>query len=193
MNLSTCQAMIRVESEKQDTVERFSHTYSSFVRKGVDWNMAKLEDYREATDIALTRAAIYWNFPKAIPHLCSLYSNLLVNSAERTMDTSVSYPRGAKSGLKILRKIDIAKLNLKNAFKKWKMSGRPRSHSNPLCVFYLTAKANLQRLTRYSENLKTINHNNVVVNSFLRDKNRIYSTMKQFHGQKSSSAPVKLQ
>ena len=70
--------------------------------------MAKLEDYREATDIALTRAAIYWNFPEAIPHLCSLYSNLLVNCAERTMDTPVSCLRGTKSGLKILKKIEIA-------------------------------------------------------------------------------------
>ena len=79
-------ATIRVESEKQNTVEIFSHTYSSFVRKRVDWDMAKLEDYREATDIALTRAAIYWNFPEAIPHLCSLSSNLLVNCADRTME-----------------------------------------------------------------------------------------------------------
>jgi hypothetical protein len=60
----------------------------------------KLQAYKDATDNALSEASEYWNFPEAIPHLCSLYSNLLVSIAERTMGIVPSPEGKSKKGLK---------------------------------------------------------------------------------------------
>ena len=44
----------------------------------------------------------------------------------------------------------------------------------------------------YRENLKTIRHNNLVMNSFTSDRNMVFSAMKRLRGQKLSSHPLKL-
>ena len=49
---------LKVASEEQTSVEKYSDTYSSFVRKKVLWDTSKLEAYKKATDTALTTAAM---------------------------------------------------------------------------------------------------------------------------------------
>ena len=98
----------------------------------------------------------------------------------------------SKKGLRSSLKIENSKRRLHNCFKNWKKAGKPRAKSNHLRASYLSAKSDLQKLLRYDDNLKIIKHNNFIMGAMLRDKNKIYSRMKRFRGQKSSTQPTKL-
>ena len=184
-------ASLSVQREVEDHSEKYSHTYDDFERRKISWDESKLHAYMEATDTALTVASEYWNFPEAIPHLCSLYSSLLVRSAEITMDYKSPNRAMSKRSL-CSKKVEIAKKRLKNSFRKWKSAGSPKLKSHPVRALYLSVKYDFQRLVRREENLKIIKHNNFIMGSLMRDKNRVYSRMKQLRGQQSSSIPPKL-
>ena len=185
-------ATIAVQRDGEEHSEKYDNSYTVFKRNKIKWDESKLEAYKKATDNALSEASEYWNFPEAIPHLCSLYSNLLVSIAEKTMGVVKSPKVKSKQGLKSSRKIVNARNRLQNCFKLWKKAGKPRAKSDPLRASYLSAKSDLQKLLRYGDNLKVIKHNNFIMSAMLKDKNKIYSRMKRFRGQKSSTTPTKL-
>ena len=139
-------ATFQVLKERENSSANYSHTYSDFHRRKVTWESSKVQDYKDATDVALSQAEEYWNFPEAIPHLCSLYSNLLINIAENTMDYK-EITRRAKNGLIHSKKIETAKRRLQSSFQRWKKAGNLRDKLHPARACYLSAKAEFQRLT----------------------------------------------
>ena len=128
-------------SDEQSEPEKFSNTYTPFHQKRVIWRDCRLPAYKEATNTALAEALEFWDFAEAIPHLCSLFSNLLVTAAEKTMEIVEPVPKGPKRFQKSIRRIEIAKRRLKNSFQRWKKAGKPRNKSDPLHSSYLSAKA----------------------------------------------------
>ena len=125
-------ATIKVQKEEQQHSEKHSHSYTVFKKNQIKWDESKLNGYKEATDNALCEASEYWNFPEAIPHLCSLYSNLLVSIAEQTVGVVPSAEEKSKKGLRSSLKIENSKRRLHNCFKNWKKAGKPRAKSNQL-------------------------------------------------------------
>ena len=107
------------------------------------------------------------------------------------METKVT--RKGTSGLKTSKKRQAAQEKLAKAFKKWRAGGMSRSKEDPLRIKYLSAKYELQRLGRYEESLSNIKHNCSLMNAHAGDRNRIYTKMKKFRGEKSSSKPLKLE
>ena len=183
-------ASISVLKCEDHSSDKFSNTYTDFIRKKVTWEESKIPEYMETTDLALSEASEYWNVPEAIPHLCSLYSNLLVRSAEILMETKDS--NKSQKATKSSNRIKAAEAQLQSAFRRWKRAGKPQSKLNHSKASYNSAKANLQRVRRYNDNLKFIKQNNDIMGALITDRNKIYSKMKQLRGQKSSTKPFKL-
>ena len=129
--------------------------------------------------------------PEAIPHLCALIPNILVKCAELVMESKTSdKPR---KGLKSSPKVKSAKGKLTKLFKIWKANGKSFSKDDPSRLAYLEAKANLQRLIRYDENLKVIKNNNGLMTAHRYDRSKVNARIKSLRGQKSSSNPLKLE
>ena len=182
-------ATFSVESYIPVNNSKQSNTYTDFVRKKVLWDKSKSAKYKQLSDSFLLDASLYWDKPEAIPFLCSLFPKLLVKSAELAMDTEL--PKKASNGLKASTKREVAEAKVERAFQKWKASGRAISH--PLRPKYLKAKADLQKLRRYEDNLKSIYQNNDLMSAHPQDKNKIYSKMKRYRGQMSNLKPLKLE
>ena len=73
------------------------------------------------------------------------------------------------------------------ASKNWKKAGKPSSRSDPTRLAYCSARANLQRIRRYEDNLQSIKQNHHLMQSNKNNRNKVYECMKKARGEKSSS------
>ena len=178
----TASLTFRAMSETHES--KYSSTYTDFNRERLAWDKTKVTLYQELAAKALSSASSYWDYPESIPLLCSLFSNLLVKCGKMVFNTSSpKKPSQLKSSDKILE----AEQTLSRAFNKWKHAGKPHSSGNLLRKSYTSARSNLQRLKRNSENLENIQQNNSLMHFFSYDRNKVYSSMKKFRGEESNT------
>ena len=145
---------VAIAPETSSQNSKFSDTYTDFKRSKIAWDPSKLQEYQTLTDKALTDAVTYWDSPEFIPLLSTLLSNLLVKCASLAYDsTTAKIKRTAK---KPPWRIRQARSTLNKCFKAWKKAGRPCNKEDPIRQRYAEARSNLQRLTRYENNLANI-------------------------------------
>ena len=129
MNLSSHDPLLStLKISMEPTVENIpghSSNYTNFNQKRIIWDKLKMNQYQSLAGKALTSALEYWNFPEAIPLLCSLFPQLLVNCAEMTFDSKISNSKPSK--FKKSRKQMKAEKILKKAYRNWKAYGKPKS------------------------------------------------------------------
>ena len=130
----------------------------------------------------MSEAESLWDTPDSIPHLITLFSNLLVKCATLTQDTR-SKNSSSKSQLRSSKKIQEAEKLLVKRFKIWKKAGKPLSKTDIIRSNYTAARSNLQTLRRYQDNLKSIKENNFLMQALPRNKNMIYKRMKRNRGE----------
>ena len=88
-------------------------------------------------------------------------------------------------GIKKSRKLKRAEKCLKNAYRNWKACGKPKEKENKKRADFLYARSNLQRVTRYEDNLKYIRDNSYLMHADQNDKNKVFARMKASRGAKS--------
>ena len=131
------------DSEKQSS--KFLETYTDFVRERIVWEESKLPEYQTLVAEALEDASEYWDTSATIPHLCSLFSKLIVQSAKLVfkLKTPVSpKPPG------VCKKILNAKKLLTRNFRRWKRAGKPASKTHPIRKSYMSSRSDLQNMQR---------------------------------------------
>ena len=159
---------------------KFTNTYTDFNRLKVNWDDDKLLDYQQLANKALSEAVTYWNTAECIPLLSTLVSNLLVKCASLVFHTSSSNTqRPVKKPPKIIR--DAQSL-LKKSFFEWKRAGKPSDKSHYLRRNYCEARANFQKITRYSSNLLAIQQNNHLMFLNKSDKSKIFAAIRKARG-----------
>ena len=72
--LSTIKIAIAASQEHQAV---HTDSYTDFNQKRIIWDKSKINVYQSLAGKALSSALDFWNFPEAIPLLCSLFSQLL--------------------------------------------------------------------------------------------------------------------
>ena len=188
LNLSSHDPIItslHVHLEKHDNLSKFSKTYSDLKRQKIVWDTTKLQRYQQLSAKALNDVMAYWDTPETIPLLSSLVSKLLVQCATLVFDSksSVSRNQSHQQSLKIRQ----AQNSVKSSFQCWKRSGKPASKSNPTRLAYTAARARLQILQRYEDNLHLIRQNNHLMYSHTKNRNQVYAYMKKVRGAHSDT------
>ena len=150
--------VIALENSGEET--KYTDTYTDFKRQKIIWEPSKIAEYQHLADRALSNAVSYWSTPESIPILSSLLSNLLVKCATLVFDSTTNCKTSVNRPPENIRK---AKSALKASFKAWKNAGKPSSKADPLRASYAEARAHLQRLYRYQNNLVNIKHNNYLM------------------------------
>ena len=158
-------------------------TYTKFDQKHIIWEKSKIKKYQNLAGAALSDALDYWNFPEAIPLLCSLFSQLLVKCAEMTFHTKQTCPK--KSGMKKSRKQEKAEKELRKSYRVWKSRGKPKSRENKYRLRFLEARSNLQKVSRHEQNQKFIRDNNFLMRAHKDDKNKVFARIKAERNVKS--------
>ena len=154
LNLSShdpIKTSISISLETHGKSSNYTSTYLDFKREKIIWQDDKIPKYQEVK--ALEGALDYWDSPE-IPLLTSLVSKLLVRCA--TMVFKSRSPNFEKSPKRPSLKLRQAQNVLKRCFEQWKKAGKPDSKADPSRAEYTAARADLQRLSRYEENLNKI-------------------------------------
>ena len=157
LNLSShdpIETSISISLETHGKSSNYTSTYLDFKREKIIWQDDKIPKYQELTAKALGGALDYWDSPETLPLLSSLVSNLLVRCA--TMVFKSRSPNFEKSPKRPSLKLRQAQNVLKRCFEQWKKAGKPDSKADPSRAEYTAARADLQRLSRYEENLNKI-------------------------------------
>ena len=183
-------ATIVVQDVSEIRESKHKSSYKAFHPEKIVWDESRMDDYQKLAGQALSDAQEYWDTPETIPLLSSLFSKLLVQCAEMVFDKK---PTKTTTTVKSSKRVLQAEKTLLSSFKKWKRGGRPASKTDPLKKIYTTAKSNLQRLRRHEDNLKSIKHNNFLMNSYQHNRNKVYAHMKKVRGGSSSTKTSFLQ
>ena len=168
----------------QTPASKYEHTYKKFNRKRVVWREENLAEYQELSSSALSDALEFWDAPEFIPLLCSLFSNLLVKSAELVFE--IKQTKKAKY-TEVPVKVRAAEKDLKNKHNNWKKSGRPQDKQDPSWQKYATARANLQGVTRWESDKKTRCLNNYLMRSDKKNQKHVFSKLRQLRNTKTKS------
>ena len=139
-----------------------------FNSERITWDKLKIPEYQKLASKALSEASKFWNTPDCIPHLCSLYPNLLVtcakivfsNKLKHDQDQTRTNKAGKRTAFHPAGRIAKAESELKRAHINWKKAGKPQDKDNSSCKRYRRARSSFQFIRRYEENLKNIKHNN---------------------------------
>ena len=162
LNLSSHDPIKTSISIDQDTSaqgSKFSHTYTDFKRQKILWDSTKLPEYQQLAERALSDAISYWDTPETIPLLSSLLSSLLVSCASQVFDSkSPSHKQFLRQPSKAIKQ---AQYTLSKSFAAWKEAGKPDCKTNHHRKVYNKARANLQRISRYEQNMVNIRQKNV--------------------------------
>ena len=177
---------VNVQLEKKTNDGKYSHTYSKFDREKIVWDDSRLPEYQQLAAKALTDAIHFWNSPETIPLLTSLLSKLLVKCATMVFQTKSSKFQNHLYK-KPTKRIKLAQDALKHSFRNWKKAGKPNSRAEPTRLAYCLARANLQRITRYEDNLQFIKQNHNLMHSNKNNRNKVYECMKKARGENSSN------
>ena len=159
--------------------ENFSHTYSDFNQSRVIWKDENIGDYQRLAGKTLTEYESFFPTPEFIPLKCQLYSDLLVKSAEVCLDTK---PDKADKKRKHSPQVHQAWQHLRKTFKIWKREGKLKEPDNQNFLNYKLARANVQHVRRYCDNLKTIKANNLLMHSHISDRNKHFKLIKSIRG-----------
>ena len=160
---------------KKNPKSKYDHTYRKFTLERIIWEEEGMDLYQNLASKALTNALKFWDTPECIPLLCTMFSNLLVKSAKlafTTRKTRVN-PKENKSG-----RIKSLEKSLKKAHRAWKKSGKSRDKNNHAWKKYSSARAELQRMSRYEENMKSTRFNNTLIHANKHDRNRLYAILR---------------
>ena len=146
------------------------------------WDKDNLCEYQNKAAEVLTHYESFCPAPEFIPLKCQLYSDLLVQCAENSLETKSHQP--AKKG-KPPPQLQQAWQHLKKCFNIWKLEGKPKVATNPSFLRYKKARANFHHVRRYHLNLKTIKTNNLVMHTNISEKNKHFKLLKNLRGSKS--------
>ena len=177
------------ETLGEDNTGKFSGTYSKFDQKRIIWDTDKIESYQNVAADFLSKCDKMFPNPECIPLKCSLYSELLVKSAELCLDTKTATRKKEKC---VSNKMNQVWSHLDKMFKIWKKGGKSRDESNVDFQKYKSARGSFQRMRRYESNLVNIKDNNLIMHSDSRDKNMFYNLMKRIRGQTTRPITNKL-
>ena len=153
-----------------------SNSYSSFKRRKVVWNEEGLPKYQAFSHKALSDALDFWDSPEYIPLLCSLFSNLLVRSAELVFEVKQS--EKSRNKQTVSKAVLTAQKKLKSLHRKWKKDGKPQDRLDPAWAAYSKARSDFQRIARAEENRKFLRLNNSLMQACPSDRNKVYRTLK---------------
>ena len=170
--------------------EQYTHTYTKFEQARIIWNEEKIKDYQKLAGQVLADFEAFFPTPEFTPLKCQLYSDLLVKSAELTMDTK---PVQSASKIRPSPQIHHAWTHLRKYFNIWKNAGRPRDPDNCIYLEYKQSRANFQRVRRHQHNLRTIKLNNKIMQTNKTDRNRFFKLMKNLRAQPARRALQELQ
>ena len=191
LNLSShdpIKTILSVQLEKSTDGSKYSATYSNFERKRIIWDPSRLPQYQQLAAKALSDAINFWDSPESIPLLSSLLSSLLVQCATMVFDSKTSSNhKDHKSPSKKIRQAQDA---LKYSFRVWKKAGKPASRLDQTRLAYSDARASLQRLTRYEDNLQQIKQNHHLMFSNKYNRNAVYASLRKSLGEDSSTSSV---
>ena len=191
LNLSSydpIKTILCVQLEKSTDASQYSGTYSNFDRKRITWDPSRFPQYQRLAAKVLSDAIIFWDSPETIPLLSSLLSNLLVQCATMVFDSKTS--SNQQHWKSPSKKIKQAKDALKHSFRVWKKAGKPASKLNQTRLVYSAARASLQRLTRYEDNLKQIKQNHHLMYSNKYNRNAVYDSLRKSCGEGSKTTSV---
>lgn len=167
-----------------DNNTQYSDTYTMFNQNRLVWDSSGLAQYHKLAGDALSDALHLWNVPEGIPLLCSLFSELLVKCADMSFDSKI---KNTKSGGLIKSKsLKKSQSILKNAFRKWKAQGKPRSSENQARQNYLRARANMQNISRLEQNKINVKNNIYLMNANIYDKKKVYARLKTIRREKTT-------
>ena len=184
-------ATLSVKHVAEQEVSKFSHTYTKFERQKIIWDKSKMNEYQQLAAEALSGASLLWDSPETIPALTSIFSNLLVKCATLVFESKSSSIQSQSNHSS--KKIVQAEISLTVNFNSWKKAGKPQMKTDSIKAAYTFARSNLQRLRRYEENLEVINHNNYLMNAHSNNRNNVYSRMKRFRGDSTTTPTPTLQ
>jgi hypothetical protein len=176
---------LKVHLENHKVSSKFSNTYSDFKRQKIIWDPSKLPRYQQMSAKALNDAMAYWDTPETIPLLSSLVSRLLVQCATLALDSKSPVPQNRPHQPSL--KIRQAQNSITSSFHNWKRNGKPATKSDPTRLEYTAARARLQMLRRYEDNLQLIRQNNHLMYSHANNRNQVYAYMKRARGDHSDT------
>ena len=139
-----------------------------------------MENYQTLCETFLSRCEETFPNPECIPLKCALMSDLMVKSAEMSMEIKQAKTKKDK---KVCKRKHQAWQHLRKSFKIWKNSGKSKDNSNPDFQRYKAARANFQRVRRYNDNLGTIKDNNRIMFSRSNDRSQFFKLMKNIRGE----------
>ena len=158
----------------------YTHTYTRFEQAKIIWNEENVQDYQHLAGQVLADFEEFFPTPEFIPLKCQLYSDLLVRSADLTMDTR---PLPTPNKFRSSPRIHNAWAHLRKYFYIWKKAGKPRDQTNKTYLEYKQSRANFQRIRRHQQNLRTIKLNNQIMHTNRADRNRFFKLMKKLRAQ----------
>ena len=171
---------------------KYKHLYSKFPQQRHSWEPSKLHRYQHMTDIALTEYENLFPLPQHIPLKCELYSQLLVKSAEMSMDmkkvrkASKNKTRNSSPPSSILHQ---NWLRLRKAFRNWKHCGKVKDFQNVFYIQYCRARKAFQQRYRYETELKYINQNNKIMQADSGNKKSFYKTIRDMRRGNTTLTP----
>ena len=164
-------------------IEKYSHTYTDFSNHKIIWKKDDLEKYhKEAGDI-LAVFETYFPTPEFIPLKCQLYSDLLVKAAEMTLEVKNQKHLCKR---RFPHRLHQAWQHLRKCYNIWKDKGKPRDTPNNSFLEYRQARSTFQHIRRYSNNLKIIKTNNMLMHTSKFDRREHLKKIKSLRGCKST-------
>ena len=154
----------------------YSHTYRDFTQHKVVWDPQNLQHYQETTLKVLAEYESQFPLPEHIPLKCELFSSILVKSAQlclqsKPVQKSIKKNRPSKY-------VHQAWLQLRKAFKKWKMNGK---NKDPKCIYFTalkTSKGKFQQQYRRDIEFKNIRYNNTIMRADYNNKKEFFNLIK---------------
>ena len=150
--------------------EKYTHTYTAFSQPRVVWNTEDIPAYQALTEKFLSECDLYFPNPDFLPLKCQLYSDLLVKAAEITLDLKPCVSTAKKS--QIPPRVHQAWQHLHKMYKIWKKAEKPRDSENQVFLQYKEARSAFQYIRRYTNNLKTVKENNILMQSHKADRTK---------------------
>ena len=163
----------RIIKRKSDI---FSSTYQDFSQKKIIWDQARVPDYQSAVGKTLSYYDSFFSAPECIPLKCKLYSDILVQAAERTLTSSK--PPAKSKRTRVSHKLHQAYQHLRRCYNIWKNEGKPRSTNHTIFSNYRHARSEVQRVRRHERNLQNIRTNNKIMQANYDNKHLYFKIIK---------------
>ena len=150
------------------------------------WDSNDNYEYQKNVHRLLSDLVTNYSDNEFIPIMCEMFSKVMVETAEKSFDvkkpnavkvTSKKYPKEYRDALSHHNKV----------FKEWRKAKRPSDISHPAKSAVLESRRILQRLRRLIDSKNSIKINDDLMNTYMKDRNSIYSKVSKIRGNNKSS------